>query len=155
MTIWTFREQWPFQQVPRGALGIRELYIRRHTEVHQMKFNDPLSSIYYLDPTESAPSHLMLDRNDVWFCQVSENLTVLCVSDWADLLFWLSTADSCSIKSFFFWANQHMPCDFFCSGPSSQKIEPWLAEHGIDGNLQVSWCKNHLYEVTIAFSRHF
>ncbi|KAM0848430.1 hypothetical protein ACQ4PT_054386 [Festuca glaucescens] len=64
-----YREQWPFQQVPRGALGIRELYIRRHTEVHQMKFNDPLSSIYYLDPTESAPSHLMLDRNDVWFSQ--------------------------------------------------------------------------------------
>ncbi|XBI25494.1 hypothetical protein VPH35_050422 [Triticum aestivum] len=64
-----YRGQWPFQQVSREALGIRELYIRRHTEVHQMKFDDPLSSIYYLDPTELTPSHLMLDRNGVWFSQ--------------------------------------------------------------------------------------
>jgi hypothetical protein len=138
MTIWMLRVQWPSQQVPRGALGIRELYIRRHTEVHQMKFSDPLSSIYYLDHNESAPSHLMLGRNDVWFSQVSENPTVLCVIDWADLMFWLSTANSCSIKSLFWWANQHIPCNFFCAGPSSQKIEAWLSGHGIDGNLQVS-----------------
>ena len=72
MTIWMLREQWPFQQVPCGALGMRELYIRRNTEVHQMKFVDPSSCIYELHFAESTPSHLMLDRNIVWFSQVSE-----------------------------------------------------------------------------------
>ncbi|CAM0880118.1 unnamed protein product [Alopecurus aequalis] len=64
-----YREQWPFQQVPCGALGMRELYIQRNTEVHQMKFVDPSSSIYNLQFPESTPSHLMLDRNSVWFSQ--------------------------------------------------------------------------------------
>lgn len=31
-----------------------------------MKFDDPLSSIYYLNPAETAPSHLMMDRNYIW-----------------------------------------------------------------------------------------
>ncbi|XP_024314329.1 guanine nucleotide-binding protein subunit beta-like protein isoform X2 [Brachypodium distachyon] len=62
-------EQWPFQQVPCGALGLRELYIQRHTEVHQMKFDDPLSSIYYQNPIGSTPSHLLLDKNRVCFSQ--------------------------------------------------------------------------------------
>lgn len=64
-----FRNQWPSQQVPRGALGLRELYIRRHTEVHQMKFVDPISAFYYPNPTEVTPSHLMLDRNYIWLSQ--------------------------------------------------------------------------------------
>lgn len=64
-----YREQWPFLQVPRGALGMRELYIQRNTEVRQMKFVDPTSCIYKLHPAESTPSHLMLDRNSVWFSQ--------------------------------------------------------------------------------------
>lgn len=55
--------------MPREALGLRELYIRRHTEVHQMKFNDPLSAIYYLDPAETTPSHIMMDRNSIWLSQ--------------------------------------------------------------------------------------
>ncbi|CAO2181185.1 unnamed protein product [Urochloa humidicola] len=77
-----FRDQWPFEKVPCRALGLRELYIRRHTEVHQMKFNDPLSAIYYLNPAETTPSHLMLDRNSVWLCQgpVAKKLSV----DWPD-----------------------------------------------------------------------
>ncbi|KAL5219719.1 hypothetical protein ABZP36_024432 [Zizania latifolia] len=64
-----FRERWPFQQVPRGALGFRELYIHRHTEVHQMKFLDPISAIYHPNPAGVTPSHLMLDRNDIWLSQ--------------------------------------------------------------------------------------
>ncbi|CAO2185978.1 unnamed protein product [Urochloa humidicola] len=77
-----FRDQWPFEKVPCRALGLRELYIRRHTEVHQMKFNDPLSAIYYLNPAETTPSHLMLDRNSIWLCQgpVAKKLSV----DWPD-----------------------------------------------------------------------
>ncbi|KAL6626889.1 hypothetical protein ACP70R_030615 [Stipagrostis hirtigluma subsp. patula] len=73
-----FRDQWPFQKVPRGALGLREQYIRRHTEVHKMKFDDPASAIYYLNPTETAPSHLMLDSNCIWLCQgpVTRKLSV-------------------------------------------------------------------------------
>uniref|UniRef100_A0A0D9UXN3 Uncharacterized protein n=1 Tax=Leersia perrieri TaxID=77586 RepID=A0A0D9UXN3_9ORYZ len=64
-----FRDQWPFQQVPHGALGLRELYIHRHTEVQQMKFTDPISAIYYPNPTEVTPSHLMLDGNYIWLSQ--------------------------------------------------------------------------------------
>ncbi|RLM91880.1 pleiotropic regulator 1-like [Panicum miliaceum] len=77
-----FRDQWPFEEVPRGALGLRELYIRRHTEVHQMKFDDPLSAIYHLNPAEATPSHLMLDRNCIWVCQgpVAKKLSV----DWPE-----------------------------------------------------------------------
>ncbi|CAO2163840.1 unnamed protein product [Urochloa humidicola] len=47
-----------------------------------MKFNDPLSAIYYLNPAETTPSHLMLDRNSVWLCQgpVAKKLSV----DWPD-----------------------------------------------------------------------
>ncbi|RCV25010.1 hypothetical protein SETIT_5G132500v2 [Setaria italica] len=65
-----FRDQWPFEKI-RGAVGLRELYIRRHTEVHQMKFDDPLSAIFYLNPAETSPSHLMLDKNSVWLSQGS------------------------------------------------------------------------------------
>ncbi|XP_002457213.1 katanin p80 WD40 repeat-containing subunit B1 [Sorghum bicolor] len=64
-----FRDQWPFEKVPCDALGIRELYIHRHTDIHQMKFGDPVSVLYYLDSAETTPSHLMLDRNSIWFCQ--------------------------------------------------------------------------------------
>ncbi|KAF0916042.1 hypothetical protein E2562_000671 [Oryza meyeriana var. granulata] len=64
-----FRERWPFQQVPRGALGLRELYIHRHIEVYQMKFVDPISAVYYPNPTEVTPSCLMLDRNYIWLSQ--------------------------------------------------------------------------------------
>ncbi|CAL4978300.1 unnamed protein product [Urochloa decumbens] len=73
-----FRDQWPFEKVPCRALGLRELYIRRHTEVHQMKYDDPLSAIYYLNPAETTPSHLMLDRNSIWLCQgpVAKKLSV-------------------------------------------------------------------------------
>ncbi|PAN32648.1 hypothetical protein PAHAL_5G502500 [Panicum hallii] len=76
------RDQWPFEEVPRGALGLRELYIRRHTEVHQMKFDDPLSAIYHLNPAEATPSRLMLDRNCIWVCQgpVAKKLSV----DWPE-----------------------------------------------------------------------
>jgi hypothetical protein len=69
--ILTFRDQWPFEKVPCDALGLRELYIHRHTEIHQMKFGDPVSALYYLDPAETTPSHLMLHRKSIWFCQVS------------------------------------------------------------------------------------
>ncbi|KAG2595195.1 hypothetical protein PVAP13_5KG057700 [Panicum virgatum] len=77
-----FRDQWPFEEVPCGALGLRELYKRRHTEVCQMKFDDPLSAIYHLNPAEATPSHLMLDRNSIWVCQglVAKKLSV----DWPD-----------------------------------------------------------------------
>lgn len=64
-----FRDQWPFEKVPCDALGLRELYIHRHTEIHQMKFGDPISALYYLDPAGTTPSHVMLDRNSIWFCQ--------------------------------------------------------------------------------------
>ncbi|KAK3164096.1 hypothetical protein QOZ80_1AG0012600 [Eleusine coracana subsp. coracana] len=64
-----FRDQWPYQQVPRGTLGLRNHYIHRHTEVHRMKFDDPTSAIYYFDPGEATASHLMLDRDCIWFCQ--------------------------------------------------------------------------------------
>ncbi|KAJ1282230.1 hypothetical protein BS78_03G035600 [Paspalum vaginatum] len=64
-----FRDQWPFEKVPHEAFRLRELYIRRHIEVRQMKFDDPLSAIYYLNRAETAPNHLMLDRNSMWFCQ--------------------------------------------------------------------------------------
>jgi len=62
--------------VPCGALGLRELYKRRHTEVCQMKFDDPLSAIYHLNPAEATPSHLMLDRNSIWVCQVSTSINI-------------------------------------------------------------------------------
>lgn len=65
-----FRDQWPFEKIC-GAVGLRELYIRRHTEVHQMKFDDPLSAIFHLNPAETSPSHLMLDKNSVWLSQGS------------------------------------------------------------------------------------
>nr|CAB3471925.1 unnamed protein product [Digitaria exilis] len=64
-----FRDQWPVEKVPCRASGLRELYIQRHTEVHQMKFDDPQSAIYYLNPAETTPNHLMLDRNSIWLCQ--------------------------------------------------------------------------------------
>lgn len=56
------------ERCPHTTLQTKETIVA-HWCHHEI---DPLSSIYYLDPMEPTPSHLMLDRNGVWFSQVSE-----------------------------------------------------------------------------------
>ena len=140
--------------MPCGALGLRELYIRRHTEVHQMKFDDPLSAIYRLNPAEATPSHLMLDRNSIWVCQVSTNINIYLFFYWEGLLFFLSIWDFRCINTFFSLLNMQarsisLTCSFFCAGSSSQKTQCRLARRWSGGDPQKSWCKDHLYEVTV------
>lgn len=65
-----YRERWPYICASSGALGVREQYIRRHTALQQMKFDDPLEC--YFTGYSISPSHIMLDRNDIFVAQVAQ-----------------------------------------------------------------------------------
>ncbi|XP_020097916.1 probable E3 ubiquitin ligase complex SCF subunit sconB [Ananas comosus] len=70
-SVWSrlFTERWPYICASSGALGVREQYIRRHTALQQMKFDDPLEC--YFTGYSISPSHIMLDRNDIFVAQGS------------------------------------------------------------------------------------